>query len=202
MHFYGFPNTFPWFLKLERNIWLWSTVLTKSVFQIRYHAFLHELTCYGSCTLMCHTGQFNEHIRLFETLYRGKLKGYHCNWWLYTCIYMYIHVYTLQICCIKSYTNFYLVLWHLTPIKWHHGIICELSFKVAFYVGYGPYCKLWLFQQWQRHRHVKSANNFQVPWHIFLLHIMFTVNMYYILRFEIFVAVQFINCRLWNIRIS
>ena len=103
------------------------------------------------------------------------------------------HVYTLQICCIKSYTNFHLAPWHLTSIKWHHGIICELSFKVAFYVGYGPYWKLWLFQQWQRHRHVKSANNFQVPWHIFPLYIMFAVNMYWnTLRFEIFVAVQFI----------
>ena len=34
-----------------RTKYMWSTVLTKRVFQIRYHAFLHELTCYGSCTL-------------------------------------------------------------------------------------------------------------------------------------------------------
>ena len=87
-------------------------MLTKRVFQIRYHAFLHELTCYGSCTLMCHTGQFNEHIRLFETLYRGKLKGYHCNSWLYTCIYMYMYIHYK-----------YVVSSHIRTFIWHHDIL-------------------------------------------------------------------------------
>ena len=58
---------------------------------------------------MCHTGQFNEHIRLFETHYRGKLKGYHCNSRLYTCIYMYIHYK-------------YVVSSHIRTFIWHHDI--------------------------------------------------------------------------------
>ena len=62
------------------------------------------------CTLMCHTGQFNEHIRLFETLYQGKLKGYHCNSRLYTCIYMYIHVYT----CIYIKNMLHQVIYELS----------------------------------------------------------------------------------------
>ena len=112
---------FPWYFPFFSNSMIFpylEFLLPMVIFQvfqcpwlpwIRYHAFLHKLTCYGSCTLMCHTGQFNEHIRLFETLYRGKLKGYHCNSRWYTCIYMYIHYK-------------YVVSSHIRTFIWHHDI--------------------------------------------------------------------------------
>ena len=49
------------------------------------------------------TGQFNEHIRLFETLYRGKLKGI-------IVIHGYIHVYT----CIYITNMLYKVIYELS----------------------------------------------------------------------------------------